>query len=61
MEGLKCCVCGKKIETIPMYCAQDIIFNKDANQWECRMGPNSEYVKLDEIRCFNCAEIECGK
>ena len=59
MGNMTCCKCGNKIETIPIHCGQDTIFNDETNKWECWMGPECGYVNLDELFCAKCA-TECN-
>ena len=59
MVGMICYKCGNKIETIPMHCGDDMIFNEESNQWECWMGPKCGYLRLDELFCSRCASSEC--
>ena len=56
---MTCCKCGNNIETIPVHCGQDMIYNEETNKWECWMGPGCGYVNLDELFCAKCA-IECN-
>ncbi len=59
IKYLKCCQCGDKIETVPMTCGYDIIFDEKTNQWECNMGSEFGYMKLDELICSKCQEKQC--
>ena len=55
MVKMKCVKCGNEIETIPMHCGEDMIFNETSNQWECWMGPECGYMRLDQLVCSKCA------
>ncbi|MFX1442916.1 MAG: hypothetical protein ACFFHV_05830 [Promethearchaeota archaeon] len=59
MVNMRCCICGNKIETIPVHCGEDMIYNEQTNQWECYMGPECGYIKLDKLFCSRCADSEC--
>ena len=59
MIKMKCNKCGNVIETIPEHCGRDMIFNEEKNQWECFMGPECGYVRLDDILCSKCSEEQC--
>ncbi|MFX1337060.1 MAG: hypothetical protein ACFFDK_00470 [Promethearchaeota archaeon] len=59
MVNMRCCICGNKIETIPVHCGEDMIYNEQTNQWECYMGPECGYIKLDKLFCSRCADFEC--
>jgi hypothetical protein len=54
MVDMICVKCVNKIETIPLHCGEDMIFNEKTNQWECWMGPECGYLKLDELVCSKC-------
>lgn len=56
MGNITCYKCGNKIETIPVHCGQDMIFNNEKNNWECWMGPECGYLSLDELVCGKCAK-----
>ena len=58
MGNMTCCKCGTKIETIPIHCGQDMIYNDETSKWECWMGPGCGYMNLDELLCAKCA-TEC--
>lgn len=47
------------METIPVHCGQDMIFNDETNKWECWMGSGCGYISLDELICAKCA-TECN-
>lgn len=51
-----CRGCGKKMETLPLHCGQDMIFNQETNQIECYMGSSCGYLSLDELKCEDCCK-----
>lgn len=51
--SLKCCSCGKLIETLPMQCGYSITVNNETNQWECYME-NCGTILIDEFLCESC-------
>ncbi len=56
--NLKCCKCGKVLETLPQYCAQDMTLNEETGQIEYFMGPKYGYRTIEEIICLECQEKE---
>lgn len=50
---MKCTICGKTIETLPLDCAYSINLNTDTNQWECYMK-DCGYLSISEFVCENC-------
>lgn len=57
MSELVCQKCGKKVETIPQHCGQDMIFNEETNRWECYMGSECGYMSIEDYLCEDC----CGE
>ena len=55
---LTCSNCGNIIENIPTFCDRNIHYNENKKQFECDMGGNCGYMKIDKILCANCAK-EC--
>jgi len=55
---LTCSNCGNIIENIPTFCDRNIHYNENKKQFECDMGGNCGYMKIDKILCANCAQ-EC--
>ncbi len=51
--SLKCCSCGKVIETLPIQCGYSITVNNETNQWECYME-NCGTILIDEFLCESC-------
>jgi len=56
MQKIRCSRCGGIIETIPVHCGHDMVFNEEKNVWECYMGKDCGYVPLDELFCAKCSE-----
>jgi hypothetical protein len=59
IHELRCKRCGNKIETIPMQCGYSISLNQETNEWECYMGPEYGFMKLNEMICTKCLISEC--
>jgi hypothetical protein len=57
---MKCYKCGSRIETIPVHCGHSMILNEETNQWECFMGSECGFIKIDEMLCSKCADAECN-
>ncbi|MFX1525905.1 MAG: SCP2 sterol-binding domain-containing protein [Promethearchaeota archaeon] len=51
--SLVCSNCGRRVETVPMQCAQSITLNDENNKWECEMG-RCGVVTFDKFLCENC-------
>jgi hypothetical protein len=56
MYAYKCSKCGKPVETIPQHCGQSMIFNEENQSFECYMGPECGYQRLDELTCQECCK-----
>ncbi len=56
MKKLVCTKCGNIIETLPMHCGYNMVYNEETNQLECYMGPECGYIALDEYVCENCCK-----
>jgi len=51
--SLVCSNCGRKVETLPMQCAQNITVNEETTKWECDMG-RCGVISFDKFLCENC-------
>jgi hypothetical protein len=51
--SLVCSNCGRKIETLPLQCGQDISVNDETSKWECDMG-RCGVISFDNFLCENC-------
>ncbi len=51
--SLVCSNCGRKIETVPLQCGQNITVNSETNKWECDMG-RCGIISFDNFLCENC-------
>ncbi len=54
--NVNCSNCGKQLETPPMHCGKPMTLNKEANQFECWMGPECGKTPIDEVLCSNCSK-----
>ncbi|MFX0072553.1 MAG: hypothetical protein ACFFAO_15820 [Candidatus Hermodarchaeota archaeon] len=59
INKLRCKRCGNIIETIPVQCGYSINLNEDSGEWECYMGPKHGMMRLSEMICLKCLELEC--
>ncbi len=57
---LRCVKCNSVIETTPLSCGYDMVYNEITKQFECYMGPNCGYIPLNEMICETCAkDLNC--